>query len=137
MLPPPVPAPDLGDGLPMDVLLLILDILVGDAETLARVGLVCRDWRILSLPFLLKDVDVSSHNDGRIPEHEKPDLGFHVVMADFTDRCRPRNLVPRQRAFLRLMTEQPELAMHVKALTWTLVWMDLDESSLTNIDLQT
>jgi hypothetical protein len=127
------------DGLPVDILLLIFDELVGDAETLARVGLVSRSWRTLSLPFLLKDVDLSSHNNGRLPEYEQTyfPLFRAIVMSDYTDEYRPRSLVPRQRAFLRLMTNRPELAIHVKAFTWTLVWIDFDEDSLADIDLQT
>lgn len=42
-----------------------------------------------------------------------------VVKGDYSDEYRPRSLVPRQRAILRLMTDRPELAMHAKAFTWT------------------
>lgn len=131
-------------GPPADILSLICDQLVGDSQTLVRLGRVSRTWRIFSLPFLLKHVDLSCHNNGRIPkgqivEDDSPPgldfpLGERVVMADFSDECRPRNLVPRQRAFLRLMTGRPELATHVKALTWTLVWRDFGEEDLLEID---
>lgn len=129
----------LNDGLPADVLQEIFAILVGDSKTLARAGLVSRSWRVLSLRFLLKDVDLSSHNLGRLPEYEEPSspLQPRVVMSDYSDEYRPRSLVPRQRAFLHLLTDRPELAMHVKALTWTLIWMDFDEEALIDTDLQT
>lgn len=122
-----------------DIMLLVFDELVGDATTLARVGLVSRSWRTLSLPFLFRDIDLSCHNNGRLPEHEDPSfpLLFGVVMSDYSDRYRPRNLVTRQRAFLRLMTERPELATKVKALAWTLVWQDFDDEGLGDIDLRT
>lgn len=125
---------------PAEILLLIFDNLVGDTKTLARAGLVSRSWHTLSLPFLLKDVDLSSHNGGRLPEYETSSsfpLLRGVAMAGYTDEYRPRNLVPRQRAFLRLMIDRPGLAMHVRAFTWTLVWIDFDEDGLTDIDRRT
>ncbi|KAI4594956.1 hypothetical protein KJ359_007479 [Pestalotiopsis sp. 9143b] len=85
------------------------------------------------------DVDLSSHNNGRVPEYETPELPLFrgVAMADYSDEFRPRSLVPRQCAFLRLMTDRPELAALVKSFAWTLVWMDFHEEGLTDIDLQT
>lgn len=126
-------------ALPGDLLQLIFDNLVGDYKTLVNAGLVCRSWRALSLPSLLKDVDLSSHNNGRLPELEDQDypLDRAVVMSDYTDEYRPRNLVPRQRAFLHLMIDRPELVVHIKSFTWTLIWKDFDEGSLTDIDLRT
>ncbi|CAH0045984.1 unnamed protein product [Clonostachys solani] len=129
--------------LPADVLLLVFDTLVGDTTTLASVARVSCLWRTLSLPFLLKDVDLSSHNRGRLPEYEDPTFAFsRVVMSDYSDRYRPRSLVPRQRAFLRLMVDRPELAIHVKIFTWTLVWHDTDDfggdgDEMTDIDFRT
>lgn len=130
---------DMNDGLPVDILQLIFDHLVGDTNTLARVGLVSRSWHILSLPFLLKHVDLSSHNNGRLPDYEDSSFPLlrGVVMADYSDEYRPSSLVPRQRAFLHLMTQHPELARHVRAFTWTLVWMDFNDDGLTDIDLRT
>ncbi|KAI0429679.1 hypothetical protein F5Y09DRAFT_309767 [Xylaria sp. FL1042] len=125
------------DDLPFDVWRLVFDELAGDTETLARVGLVSHAWRDLSLPALLNHVDLSSHNNGRIPEEEGDALFCRVVMADYSDRCRPRNLVSRQRAFLRLMIDHPELAIYVKVFTWTLVWMDFNDDDLTDVDLRT
>ncbi|KAF3020994.1 hypothetical protein E8E14_010152 [Neopestalotiopsis sp. 37M] len=103
------------DRLPLDILVLIFHHFVADSQTLA-------------------------HNNGRLPEYEHNDDDFavplRVVMADFEDNYRPRNLVSRQRAFLRLMIDRPELATHVQAFTWTMVWLDFDEEALTDIDLQ-
>ncbi|KAI0465557.1 hypothetical protein F4859DRAFT_528341 [Xylaria cf. heliscus] len=129
----------MNDSLPADILQLIFDDLVGDTNTLARIGLVSRSWRTLSLPFLLKHVDLSSHNNGRLPEYEDPSFPLlrDVVMADYSDEHRPRSLVPRQRAFLRFIISRPELARHVKAFAWTLVWVDFEDDGLTDIDLRT
>ncbi|KAF3068899.1 hypothetical protein GL218_08188 [Daldinia childiae] len=126
------------NGMPAEILQLIFDNLVGETGTLARVGLVSRSWRTLSLPFLLKDVDLSSHNNGRLPEYETPSFPLlrGITMADYSDEYRPRSLIPRQRAFLRLIIDRPELAMHVKAFTWTLVWIDFEEDGLTDMDLR-
>ncbi|KAK8076971.1 hypothetical protein PG996_003141 [Apiospora saccharicola] len=134
-------------GPPADILFLIFDQFDGDVQTLARFGLVSRSWRIFSLPLLLKHVDLSCHNHGRVPGSQVTQgclpeffpylshgLGRRVVMADFSDEYRPRNLVPRQRALLRLMMNRPDLATHVKALTWTLLWRDFGEQTLLEID---
>lgn len=65
---------EMTDGITADVLQLIFDNLVGDNKTLSRAGLVSRSWRTYSLCFLLKDVDLSSHNNGRLPDREEPSL---------------------------------------------------------------
>ncbi|VUC25924.1 unnamed protein product [Clonostachys rosea] len=130
-------------ALPADVLLLVFEELAGYPTTLAKAGSISRSWRTLSLPFLLKDVDLSSHNRGRLPEHEGPNFApFRIVMSDYSDRYRPRSLVPRQRAFLQLMIDRPELAIHVKSFAWTLVWHDTDEfncarDEMNGIDFRT
>ena len=49
----------------------------------------------------------------------------------------PDYIVPRQRAFLRLITAKPNLAKYVKALTWSLVWRNFEDCALTEIDCQT
>lgn len=128
----------LAQRLSAEIWLVIFDCLAGDYETLISVGLVSRSWRLLSHRFLLKDVDLSSHNNGRLPEFEVQEsaLVLGVVMSDYEDKYRPRNLVPRQRAFIRLMTDRPELAIYVNSFAWTLVWIDFDEDELTEIDLQ-
>lgn len=124
------------ENLPLDVWRVIFEQLVGDYETLCNIGLTCYAWRSLSLPCLLQWTDLSSHNNGRVPEHECEILP--VLYADFHAKYRPPNLVPRQRAFLRLMTERPELAKYVKKFEWTLVWANTwknsDDDSLTAID---
>ncbi|CAG9983616.1 unnamed protein product [Clonostachys byssicola] len=130
-------------ALPADILLQVFDALLGDTTTLVNAGCVSRLWRTVALPFLLKNVDLSSHNRGRLPEHEDPNFApLRIVMSDYSDQYRPRNLVPRQRAFLRLMADRPELAIHVKIFTWTLVWHDTDEigcdgDEMTDIDFRT
>lgn len=120
-------------ALPADLMQLIFDQMVGDTQTLATAGLVCRSWRALSLRSLLEDVDLSSHNRGRIQELEDLDLdsslifGDGPVMSDWSDHYRPANLVSRQRAFLRLVSDRRELALYVKRLAWTLIWVDFGE----------
>ena len=121
---------------PHDVMRLIFDQLAGDYDSLSNVSLTCHLWCSLSLPSLLRVVDLSSHNDGRLPERELPPVA-PVLYADFNSAFRPRNLVPRQRAFLRLMTSRSDLAKHVKSLTWTLIWKDFDETVLTETGRQT
>ena len=87
-------------------------------------------------------MDLSSHNAGRQPEHEAHDLAphFSLIKAEYNNKYRPRNnLVPRQRAFLRLLTVKPELARYVRDFTWTLIWTDFDEDEeeITDIDRET
>lgn len=124
--------------LPFDVLRLILEELVGDSETLSNLSRSSRALHALAFPYLLHTVDLSSHNAGRQPKHENNFLRYEIVEADYADRFRPRNsLVSRQRAFTRLITGKPGLALHVNDLTWTLIWRDFDEDSITDIDRQT
>jgi hypothetical protein len=124
-----------------DVLQLIFRQLAGDNATLLNISLTCRAWRSLALPAVFQVVDISSHNNGRQPQHEC-DVRT-LVYADYDGEFRPQNLVPRQRAFLRLVTDTPELARYVKSFTWTLVWLDnwheinYDDDNLTEIDRQT
>lgn len=122
-------------SIPSDVILVIFEQLVGDSYTLSNIGLTCRAFRQLSLPCLLRDVDVSSHNNGRVPEEEckiRP-----VVYADYYSYCRPDSLMPRQHAFLRLILDRPELAVYVQSFTWTLLWEGLDEDADSEIEFET
>lgn len=118
---------------PSEVLLLILEELddTGDLSSLSR---TCKSLRQRLLPNLLRTVDLSSHNAGRLPEQE--DEFRPEVHADFDDYCRPLNLVTRQRAFLRFITHRSDLAHLVESFTWTLIWRDFDEESLTEIDYE-
>lgn len=122
-----------------DVLQLVFQQLVGDSVSLQSISLTCRAWRSIALPCALQAVDISSHNNGRQPQLECNVLP--MVYADYSSEYRPRNLVSRQRAFLRLMTDKPELARYVKSFTWTLTWLDIwlddDQDELTEIDRQT
>lgn len=130
---------DVATAFSTDLLYLVLDHLVGETATLARFGQVCHLWRAISLPLLLRVVDVSCHNNGRLPEHESDEYSVTsgVVMSDYSDEYRPANLVSRQRGFLRFMSSQPDLASCIQSFTWTLVWMDFGEEHLTDIDLET
>ena len=121
---------------PHDVMRLVFDQLAGDYDSLCNVSLTCHLWRSLSLPSLLWVVDLSSHNNGHLPEHEIPEI-LPIVYADYGSQYRPANLVPRQRAFLRLMTAKPDLAKYVMSLAWTLTWINFKERDLTPIDRQT
>lgn len=119
-----------------DILRLIFEQLEGDHMGLCNVGLTCRAWRTLSMPHLLRTVDLSSHNNGRLPHFERPPL-LPLAYADYRADYRPKNLVPRQRAFLRFINARPALAKYVKSLAWTLIWKDFDDSTSSEIDRQT
>ncbi|KAL1588839.1 hypothetical protein WHR41_02423 [Cladosporium halotolerans] len=119
-----------------DILLHVFEQLAGHSETLLNVSLTCRAWRSLALPSVYKVVDVSSHNNGRQPQCEDEDV-WPMIYADYDGQFRPDNMLPRQRAFLRLLTDKPQLASYVKSFTWTLVWVDDDGYDLTEIDRQT
>jgi hypothetical protein len=135
--------------LPPDVLRLVFDQFEYDATRILNVSLTCHAWHSLSLPTIYRNVDLSYHNigDGKVfgldggNEDENEATQRYVngedVYTDFRASVRPLNLVHRQRAFLRTITAHPELAKHVKSLTWTLVWKDSADSSLTEIDRET
>ena len=113
----PLSAPDM----PPDVWQLIFDQLAGDYASLCNVSLTCHAWRSLSEPSLYKIVDISSHNDGRLPQYEKPDV-LPVVYAEYSASYRSRNLFSRQIDFSQTITARPALAVYVKTLIWTLIW---------------
>ncbi|KAK3700115.1 hypothetical protein LTR37_016118 [Vermiconidia calcicola] len=126
--------------LPTDILTLVVEELTGENQSLSSLSRTCKALHSLCLPLLLHTVDLSSHNLGRQPQHEDqqfPPMSV-VVKADYNNKYRPRNdLVPRQRAFLRLLTSRPELAFYVRELTWTLIWTDFGEAAIADIDRQT
>lgn len=124
---------------PADMLTLILEQLIGDSQSLASLSQTCTALYAVCILFLLSEVDLSSHNLGRQQEHQTATLlAFAYVDASYHNKYRPRNnLVARQRAFLCLLTEKPHLAVHVRHLTWTLIWQDVGEDSITDIDRQT
>ena len=115
-------AATMGDALPSDFLCCIFEQLVGNSTTLANASLVSKTWHSLALPYLLQDVDLSHHNQGRKRDFED-DSFFCCVYADFSDRWPPRkgwlprNLIVRQRAFLRMMTGQPDYAKYTQSFT--------------------
>jgi hypothetical protein len=124
-----------------EVLQLVFQQLAGDYASLLNISLTCRAWRSLALPTVFQVVDISSHNNGRQPQHEDEDVR-PVVDAEYDSEYRPEGLISRQRSFLRLVTEKPVLARYVKSFTWTLVWLDNwlyvhNEDDLTEIDRQT
>ena len=51
--------------LPPDVLQLVFQELVGDNEALLNVNLTCSTWRSLARPSVYREVDISSHKNGR------------------------------------------------------------------------
>lgn len=119
-----------------DVWHLIFDELAGDYASLCSVSLTCRTWHILSEPSLFKAVDISSHNNGRLHEHEHSTV-LPVAYADYRAEWRPHNLVSRQRAFLKRISARPALAKYVKTFVWTFTWLDWYERDLKEIDRQT
>ncbi|WEW54892.1 hypothetical protein PRK78_000319 [Emydomyces testavorans] len=123
---------------PKDVLFLVIEQLLDDKTSLCQLSLANKSFRQIVLPFLLRDIDISSHNNGRLPECE--DEIRPEVYADFGGEYRPTNLVSRQRAFLQLITDRPELALLVQSFTWTLTWAgeddDDNDDELTEIDLE-
>lgn len=119
---------------PVDVLLLVLECLLSDTKVLCSLSLACKVFRDLSRPFLLRRVDLSSHNGDQMTQCE--DEAHPNTNAHHSDDYRPPSLISRQRAFLRLMTNFPSLASHVQWLSWTLIWIEGDEKALNEIDFQ-
>lgn len=87
----------------------------------------------MCIPELYREVDLSSHNLGRITENEDE---FHCeTWANLDDFNRPENLLPRQRYFLRTLQECPHYASYVRSFAWTMIWYDQhDEDGLAEID---
>ncbi|KAI0196364.1 hypothetical protein F4808DRAFT_474373 [Astrocystis sublimbata] len=135
--------------LSVDLLYMIFDVLEGDSCTLGRMGLVCRPWRTLSLPFMLKHVSLGCngpdrgwfYEPGRVYERANPMLqlqppsGLDLTIKE--DQWDARSVLWRQRAFIRLMTHRPDLARNVKTLAWTLIWTADKDGGQIDIDQHT
>ena len=128
-----------------DVLHLVFEQL--ECDTLCKVGLTCHAWRSLSSSPLFRFVDLSCHNIGewKVPSKDGGDnsevsqcyRNGKMTNTEYLANIRPVNLVRRQRAFLHTITANPKLATHVRSLTWTLVWKELTDTCLTEIDRKT
>lgn len=116
-----------------EILLLVLEHLSDDPVTLCSLGLVCKFLRRLSIQFLLRNVNLASHNNGRLPEQEDDIRG--EIYAHHDADLAPPNLLSRQRAFLRLIVTWPHLALHVQSFTWTLIWAG-EGNNLSEIEFQ-
>jgi hypothetical protein len=119
---------------PDDILLLILE--QSEKTSVSNLSQTCEALRSRCIPQMYREVDLSSHNIGRFPEHEddkfRPEQWTH--MDDFH---RPGNLLSLQRSFLRTMCECPDYAGYVRSFSWTLIWRDQHtEDGLTEIDYQ-
>lgn len=64
------PARPKSPRLPIELIAMIAEILLQDGEVgwtaVATMSRICRDWELGTLPFLLRDVDVTEHNRHRI-----------------------------------------------------------------------
>ena len=91
--------------------------------------------RTRCLPQLYREVDLSSHNLGRLSEFED-ELRLEC-WANTDDFHRPESLLSRQRSFLRVLVEHPNYATYVRSFSWTLIWYDEhEECGLSEIDYQ-
>ncbi len=117
---------------PDDILLLILEHC--EQSSIQNLSLTSKSLQRRCVSQLYRDVDLSSHNLGRMPEFE--DDVHPEMWTNTDDSIHPKNLVSRQRSFLRTMTECPEYAAYVCAFSWTLIWYDRNEDALTEIDYQ-
>jgi hypothetical protein len=117
---------------PDDIFLLILERC--EQASLHNLSLTSRSLRPRCIPQLYREVDLSSHNLGRVPEFE--DELRPEIYANTDDFWRPHNLVSRQRSSLRTMTECPEYATAVRVFSWTLIWRDVNEDALAEMDYQ-
>lgn len=106
-----------------------------EQSTLHTLSLTCKAIRLRCIPELYREVDLSSHNLGRYAEYEdelRPEMWSHL-----DDENRPENLLPRQRSFLRTMTEYPKYSNYVRSFSWTLIWYNYHkEHGLSEIDYE-
>src|SRR6266536_5513161 len=99
---------------PDDILLLILEHC--EQSSIQNLSLTSKSLQRRCVSQLYRDVDLSSHNLGRMPEFE--DDVHPEMWTNTDDSIHPKNLVSRQRSFLRTMTECPEYAAYVCAFSW-------------------
>lgn len=118
---------------PNDILFLILEYC--EQSSLYQLSLINKTLSQRCIPHLYREVDLSSHNLGRIVENENK---FRIEeWANVNDDNRPPRLLSRQRSFLKTMTENPQYAMYILSFSWTLIWYDqYKERGLTEIEFQ-
>ncbi|MCJ1368683.1 hypothetical protein MMC16_007828 [Acarospora aff. strigata] len=108
------------DALPQDIFLEILDICAAHKGALYNLSLTSKSIQNACLPPLYRNVDLSTHNRGRLVEFE--DELVRELWADADGDYVPDDARLRQYSFLRTLTAHPEYGAFVRSFTWTLVW---------------
>lgn len=122
------------EDLPQDIFLEILDICAAHKGALYNLSLTSKFIQNTCLPLLYRDVDLSTHNRGRLVEEEG--ACCWEVWADADGDYVPDNARLRQYSFLRTLTAHPEYGAFVRSFAWTLIWTGspYDTSELDDIE---
>jgi len=108
------------DDLARDIFFEILDVCAAHRGTLYNLSLTSKFLWNTCLPLLYKNVDLSTHNRGRLVEFE--DDCRWELWADADDDYVPDDARLRQYSFLRTLTAHPEYGAFVRSFAWTLIW---------------
>lgn len=108
------------EDLPQDIFFEILDICAAHKGALYNLSLTSKSIQNTCLPLLYRDVDLSTHNRGRLVEEE--DECCWELWADLDGHYVPDDARLRQHSFLRTLTAHPEYGAFVRSFAWTLIW---------------
>lgn len=108
------------DDLPRDIFFEVLDACAAHRGTLYNLSLTSKFLQNTCLPLLYRNVDLSTHNRGRLFEFE--DELVQEIWADADGDYVPDDARLRQFSFLQTLTAHPEYGAFVRSFAWTLIW---------------
>lgn len=117
----PLPGSFRFGDLPRDIFFAILDICAAHRGALYNLSLTSKAIQSSCIPLLYRNVDLSTHNRGRLVEFEDGQV-VQECWADANDDYLPDDAKPRQDSFLRTLTAHPEYGAFVRSFAWTLIW---------------
>lgn len=124
-------------GLPTELLLIVFEHC--DTRGLAALSGVAKQYNNICRPIIFRQVDLSSHNRGKVLCTFPTAYEFlHTSWDEPSDSlmCNdiPPNIHKRQEAFLSALIRNPSLAQHVETLSWTLLLLDSNRRTHSQID---
>ena len=101
-----------------------------DRSAQLQLNLVSKGFRVLCLPLIYRDVDLSTHNSGILhPVHLLTWGPNPTPLERAEDKI--KQVQKAQESFLDTLLQHPEYALFIHALTWTLTFgPDLDDQDL-------
>lgn len=124
-------------GLPAELLLTVIEHC--DTRSLAALSGVTKEHNNICRPIIFRKVDLSTHNRGTVRCTFPTALQFlDTSWPEPSDSLKCNNIPPimhkRQEAFLSALIRTPSLGEHVQSFSWTLLLLDSNRRTDSNID---